>query len=571
MQLLHAGQLTVKYDNGSLRHLSYGKTEIVRMIYFALRDHNWGTMPFVISDENIQTSENSFRISYTCTHFRDEEKIIEWKCTLAGDNKGTIDFTIAGKVLSDFRKNRAGFCVLHPLKNTMGCAVEIQHPTGITKTTFPVSIDPENPFRNVTGMKWSIGGNEFRLKFEGDIFETEDQRNWADASFKTFCTPLEKPFPALIKKGETIRQSIRFSVQDQLPAIPTPSDVVELSDTNLEWKAPPLGVGASTEIEELSAPQLSLLKELGLDHYRIDIIPTQEDWVTKFSRQSEIAFHIDTLLEIALHLSADFEKEIEQFTQLCLQNRLRLRSIILLSKDKLVSDEKIFSALPSLRASFKGVKIGAGTNYNFTEINRNRFASTPVDFISFGLHPQEHAFDDLTIVENMEAQRHTVKSTFAIYGDNIDVHISPVTIRRRFNPYATNPDEVSKSNEERADPRQQTAFLPAWTFGSFCSLALGKCSSVTYFQTAGKQGVISSEGVLYPVYESLKMLTHMKGRMFRQLGSDRPLEVQGILNIETSEGIFANFTSAEKQFSYAGKIDSLQPYQIRIVRSDRAK
>ena len=30
----------------------------------------------------------------------------------------------------------------------------------------------------------------------GDVFEMEDQRNWTDASFKTYCTPLRQPFPA---------------------------------------------------------------------------------------------------------------------------------------------------------------------------------------------------------------------------------------------------------------------------------------------------------------------------------------------------------------------------------------
>lgn len=26
-------------------------------------------------------------------------------------------------------------------------------------------------------------------EFEGDVFEMEDQRNWTDASYKTYCTP----------------------------------------------------------------------------------------------------------------------------------------------------------------------------------------------------------------------------------------------------------------------------------------------------------------------------------------------------------------------------------------------
>jgi D-apionolactonase len=571
MQLLHAGALTVKYDNGSLRHLSHGHMEIVRMIYFALRDHNWGTMPFTISDEKIEASVDSFRISYRCTHNRENENLVAWDCKISGDSDGTIEFTINGKVLTDFRKNRAGFCLLHPLQNMMGRAVEIQHPVGATKTTFPVHIDPENPFKNIVGMKWSLTGQQFALRFTGDIFETEDQRNWADASFKTFCTPLDKPFPTLIRKGDTISQSIRFSVGGQLNRVPTISDVIELSDTNTEWTVPPLGVAASTEVEELSPQHLSLLKDLHLNHYRIDITPSQNDWVTKFSRECVIASSIGASAEIVLHLSADFEAEITAFTQLCLQNRLRINSVLLLSKDRMVTDEKIFSAMSSLKQGIKEIKVGAGTNYNFTEINRNRFGTTPFDFIGFGIHPQEHAFDDLTIIENMEAQLHTVKSTRGIYGQTIGVHVSPVTIRRRYNPYATNASELLKSNAERADPRQSTAFVAAWTFGSFCSLGLGGCSSVTYFQTVGKQGIIPADGEVYPVYHTLKLLAQMQGSKVRQLSSDRPLEVQGIINIETSDGIFGNFAGTTKRFSYAGKTQTLAPHEIRIIRSDSAK
>ena len=36
---------------------------------------------------------------------------------------------------------------------------------------------------------------------EGDAFEMEDQRNWADASFKTYVRPLSKPRPYVIAKG----------------------------------------------------------------------------------------------------------------------------------------------------------------------------------------------------------------------------------------------------------------------------------------------------------------------------------------------------------------------------------
>jgi len=39
------------------------------------------------------------------------------------------------------------------------------------------------------------------ISFEGDVFETEDQRNWTDASFKTYCPPLRLPYPRPFEAG----------------------------------------------------------------------------------------------------------------------------------------------------------------------------------------------------------------------------------------------------------------------------------------------------------------------------------------------------------------------------------
>ena len=39
---------------------------------------------------------------------------------------------------------------------------------------------------------------------EGDSFEMEDQRNWTDASFKVYGTPLKNLSPVEVKTGTKI-------------------------------------------------------------------------------------------------------------------------------------------------------------------------------------------------------------------------------------------------------------------------------------------------------------------------------------------------------------------------------
>jgi hypothetical protein len=51
------------------------------------------------------------------------------------------------------------------------------------------------------------------LRFAGDVFEMEDQRNWTDASFKTYGRPLARAFPYRIGPGERVRQSVTIEAR----------------------------------------------------------------------------------------------------------------------------------------------------------------------------------------------------------------------------------------------------------------------------------------------------------------------------------------------------------------------
>ncbi|MFO7668312.1 MAG: hypothetical protein R6W31_01510, partial [Bacteroidales bacterium] len=41
---LKAGELDLIYENGAIRRIRLGDTEIIRMIYAAVRDRNWETI-----------------------------------------------------------------------------------------------------------------------------------------------------------------------------------------------------------------------------------------------------------------------------------------------------------------------------------------------------------------------------------------------------------------------------------------------------------------------------------------------------------------------------------------------
>jgi hypothetical protein len=201
---VRAGFLAMVYEAGTLRYIKSGGQELLSMVYVALRDSNWGTYVPHISDEKIDIQADSFRISYTCSYFNNGQLLFTWQALITGDANGTLYFEMNGRAKADFKKNRLGFCVLHPIQECIGREVKIIHPDNSHTTgQFPVSISPHQPFKNIKQIEWQPENGAFAtLTFSGDVFEMEDQRNWTDASYKTYCTPLEIPFPAEVKTGE---------------------------------------------------------------------------------------------------------------------------------------------------------------------------------------------------------------------------------------------------------------------------------------------------------------------------------------------------------------------------------
>ena len=475
------------------------------MIYFALRDENWGTYLPHIENEQINIQSDSFSIQYACFHRKDGVNVFRWDASIKSSPSGAISFEINGTALTDILKNRAGFCVLHPIKETLHQPCRIIHPDeSLSNSIFPEFVAPENPFKNIKEFHWAIDNRWYKLEFDGEVFETEDQRNWTDASFKTFCTPLDLPFPVELRKGDQVYQKVTFQPTSEYPSISEKENRTPVTQKDAQnSRLPFIGISASTDANDLHPKAIALLRSLKLSHYRIEVYPLQGTWVTRFSNDCKNASTLELPLEVALHLTDSFQKEAEAFVMLCLQNRIHLKKIILLSEGRLVTSQAVIDFTSRIKEQLPGVLIGAGTDYNFTEINRNRFQAHNLDFISFSIDPQEHAFDDLSLFENIEAQFDVVKSAQKIY-QGIPIQVSPLALRRRYNPYTKSEDKRVLTNEEKSDPRQLTEFTANWTRKSIHQLTSTDAYSITLYQTTGKQGIMSLQGAPYPVYFAMR-------------------------------------------------------------------
>ncbi|MGL4631862.1 MAG: hypothetical protein ACRCVT_11735 [Leadbetterella sp.] len=496
---LKAGNIDLSYQDGFLRQFKIGSTEVLRMINFSLRDANWGNYIPSIKNEKINAQADSFDITFSADYEWEGDLIFTWQVVILGTSASEITFEICGKATQTFKTNRAGFCVLHPLENLVGENVHITHADqSVSTSVFPFEIAPYQPFFDVSSLKMNILGNSIQLKFEGDVFETEDQRNWGDASYKTYCTPLSLPFPKTLEKGEEIYQKVTFSLlENSTLLIPKP---VSRSQKSQELM---LGIANSSFKLNLDKVWTSKIRNLNLSHYSVEIY-LYEDWRPNFIQRGFEASVLKLPLELSIFLPEKSNEQIIDFFNFLERNKLNVKYLNIFSEDELLTNPSLFTYINEFRKHLPEAKIGVGTSYNFTELNRNKYTDIEeADYICLSFDPQEHAFDDLSIMENTESVKYMVESLRVMY--NKPVHFCPITLKRRYNPYATDSLEVVIPIQNRIDPRQKTDFLADWTSKMIQELCYAGVESATFYETVGDLGIMDLDGNTYPVYDRLKV------------------------------------------------------------------
>jgi hypothetical protein len=573
----------MKFSNGALRYISSGNTELIRMIYAAVRDKDWLTIAPAISDEEIDLRSNSFHIRFKCRYISGTIDFTA-RYEITGKQDDSITLCMEGKANSTFSKNRIGFCVLHPLESCGGKSCLITHTNGTVEgLTFPHFIEPHQPFIDIRSMSWPASGGRCYLTFEGDVFETEDQRNWTDASFKTYSTPLSLPNTVTVPEGTFIRQKIEFRAESLHADIPAKEESVNITlFTGKYMKLPMIGIARSSRTEPLTEAEVRILRPLRFDHYRIDVHLFEDEWQVAAGSAIVEAARLAAKVEFALFFDSNFEAQIVDFMEwFSLKRPVTYCFLIFHRRYPATPREFADKVIQVIRKEAPSIKIGMGTNANFAELNRNRPAGHEADLVCFSIQPQEHASDNQTLVENLKAQEYVVKSA-AGFSEGRGIWVSPVNISRRFNANKTFIEEplIGSVCTNAADARMMSLFGACWTAVSLKFLCENQIAGVTFYETAGEKGIMQGEyltpssgkftsyrGMIFPVYFIFKYL--QKYRSFRVVRSvsSRPLVAD---SFSLSDGkqvriILANFTRHSQYVNITGCKGMLR---MRILNSD---
>ncbi len=306
-----------------------------------------------------------------------------------------------------------------------------------------------------------------------------------------------------------------------------------------------------------------LLKEACFHHLRVEVNFQHSDWQGTFRKAVDDAVLLNVKLELVLIFNQLANYELYSFLKEPVDPALVYSVTILSNFAKSTPATLLHEVTSPIRQAFPNAQIGAGTNAFFVAINRQTPPLETVDFLSYAISPQAHAVDNLTLMENTTAQPDTVRDA-RHWTPN--VHVSPVTLRPRFNPDATGNDTDPANNQMpfSTDARQMSLFGAAWTLASLKGLIQAGAHSVTYYETVGEEGIVQGDfasaypnqfaaeaGMVFPLYWIFRFVNGFRAGRVLPTTSSQPFKVEALCLQKDDKAvlILANLTDEPQMVS----------------------
>ncbi len=499
-----AGPLSVEVAEGRLR-VFWAGAEVVRQIDCPIRDADWRTLAVETTRAEARRGTDGFGYRRT---FRTRDGSFTGTLSLearADAADGTLEVALELTPTRDVVVNRAGFVLLHPIAGTAGAPLEVTHPDGRREATrFPARISPGQPVFDIAGLRHAAGPVTVAIAMEGEVFEMEDQRNWTDASFKTYCRPLGRPRPYRLAAGEAVRQRLTLTLAPRTGAEGTPAAAAETMA-----RMPRIALAHDPAIAPEPAP--AAVARLGVEALLLR--------VTAATPLGALPVAAPVTLEIVT--GADAAADIAAVASGCRAAGIAPRRVVALPASYLASHQPEgpwpegpapMDLVPLVRAAFPKAEAGGGMLTNFTEFNRCPPDPALIDFATFGTTAIVHAADDRAVIETLEALPQVFESAQALAAGR-PLHLGLVAIGMRSNPYgaavAPNP-EGRRLAMAMDDPRQRTGFAAAWAVAAAAAAAHAGVASFAPAMAAGPLG-LGRDGALWPIFEAVAALAALGG------------------------------------------------------------
>jgi hypothetical protein len=566
---IQLGRLSLCHGGLDTRYISIDGVEVVRRIFMAVRDLDWGTAPAVARPGSLDIGSREFRAKMAATCFDSDHGIrFHWRGRLTGNEDGTICFSFDGQPVAPFVYARIGLCVLHP-PSFAGGRYRARTADGWISGDLTREIAPQLPGDHGFGEPLIPAFDELelyrpdgigtRLQLEGDLFELEDQRNWADASFKTYSTPLHLGVSHKASPEQQFSQQVVITPIDGKPGArrhERTRRAPTLTLGELGSVLPKVGVGLAADIDSTQIDETGLLRLLHPAHLRVDVRSDDARLPAQLRRAAAVAAKIDVGLELAVTLTGT-TNEVASLAELLEELDPRLTRVIVFKQGRVVaSRNEIAETRKLLSRTMSRVPLYGGTNILFADLNGCRPPSDGLDGVAFPLVPTVHADDDLSLVESMQMFGDVVQTARG-FADQLPLAVTPITLRER----------------PRIDERQRSLLGAVWTAGTAAALAQASTESATYFESCGPGGVFGGDPLdatpqVFPLFHVLADVCGWRGSHSIGVRTSVPLAIDGFA-VQTTDGVAALIANLRPRPNRAELVGFPPgPYRLRRLNEE---
>jgi hypothetical protein len=509
---LCAGSLSCLLSEGAVRDVRWGDVEVLRGISYLFRDRDWGTPSASVAGIVVDESPDGFTVRFDLRIATSAGALNVTAC-IEGRSSGTLVFDVLATPDIALETNRCGFVILHPA-HAAGRPLGVEHTDGrVEGTVFPREISPSQPVFDIRALAWPpCEGVQAECRLQADLphdpagkFEMEDQRNWSDASFKTYVASLLDPWPYVLPAGRSLRQRVSLRVTGQPPAAAL-ANVEPLVGfgTPCSARMPQIGIGIPPGLHRASSLEVDALRELDASWWMVEAQLGASELKDDLAAVAMKRLGRRALVQLDMIVPDSLDPSVAaaRAGEACDEAGLQVDAVRLLPASYLKSFQPS-DRWPNLapleeyaraaRASFPRARVGGGMFTYFTELNRKPTAAGALDFIGHATCPIVHAADDASVMQTMEALPHIVHSVHAAW-PGLPYRLGPSAIPMRRNPYGTAAAENPRLERialASVDPRHGARFGAAWLVAYAAAVAPAGLEVLGLLDSHGPRGPVN--------------------------------------------------------------------------------
>ncbi len=494
-----SGDWTMLLTGHGLEDVAYRGDVVAPRVFFSVRDESWRSPEIPISyDLPAGPSKTPGDAVTFAGRVAGHPLTVNGSAQVAGR---ALRIAFELDVESAVDVARAGPCVLHT-PPAPGAPVATGPPGAETSVAAPSRVSARPVVSGFRRLRLPADGVAVTVELDGALFEMEDQRNWGDATFKSYCPPLSAERPLRLAPGPPAAFTVTLSTEDRAtaPSRNPPGDagaqvgdVADLCAGAPVATLPPIGL--THPGGELDDKTLARIAEIGPAYVHLLVDLGDEEWTDRLRRDLEVARRLAGHAVLTVDCPPGREARLHALASI--SSGVADTAFLFASDEPVTSDRLADTARHAFEGS--GVRVGAGTRGHFASLNIAGRVPDAAEVVGVALAGAAHD-DDRRAITTGPASYAAIVAEVRRIAAGRDLYLGPVGLAPTFDSWpprgAALPVRAAWDGPHR---RHSSRFGATWAVAAYAALAALGPARVCLAGTVGGRGVGSMvDGRFHP-------------------------------------------------------------------------